>query len=226
MRVIHILMTYAGQMGAIQFIENLDRTTLTISDEEFERNVEAAVSAIAERDKDEPPSALQLQHIQALEKATGAEQELARSTPRPLEQFKSTEIHEPVTTPGEKIAVSGLLKTIQKPLSSIGRIFSDDAVSPHFPGNTRSEESSFQGQEVPRRLSPAVFQPPRSSGEYKRAGDTFQASRTTELSAEDAATRQASAEAAEALRIQRTEHKDVVEYGFNHYKILSALIPV
>ncbi|RAL63813.1 hypothetical protein DID88_003456 [Monilinia fructigena] len=36
-------------MGAIQFIENLDRTTLTISDEDFERNVEAAVSAIAEK---------------------------------------------------------------------------------------------------------------------------------------------------------------------------------
>ncbi|KAL1643745.1 hypothetical protein SLS58_004761 [Diplodia intermedia] len=36
-------------MGAIQFIENLDRTSLTITDEEFEKNVEAAVSAIAER---------------------------------------------------------------------------------------------------------------------------------------------------------------------------------
>jgi hypothetical protein len=37
------------QLGAVQFIENLDRTTLTISDEEFEQNVEAAVSAIAEK---------------------------------------------------------------------------------------------------------------------------------------------------------------------------------
>ncbi|KAK3048369.1 hypothetical protein LTS18_012952, partial [Coniosporium uncinatum] len=36
-------------MGAVQFIENIDRTSLTISDDEFEKNVEAAVSAIAER---------------------------------------------------------------------------------------------------------------------------------------------------------------------------------
>src|SRR4051794_5884111 len=42
-------------MGAIQFIENMDRTTLTISDDDFERNVEAAVSAIAERHKLESP---------------------------------------------------------------------------------------------------------------------------------------------------------------------------
>lgn len=37
--------------GAIQFIETLDRTSLTVSDEEFEQNVEAAVSAIAEQNR-------------------------------------------------------------------------------------------------------------------------------------------------------------------------------
>src|SRR5690349_15898664 len=42
-------------MGAIQFIENMDRTTLTITDEEFENNVEAAVSAIAEKHRAESP---------------------------------------------------------------------------------------------------------------------------------------------------------------------------
>src|SRR4051812_39260411 len=42
-------------MGAIQFIENMDRTTLTISDEDFEANVEAAVSAIAEKHRAESP---------------------------------------------------------------------------------------------------------------------------------------------------------------------------
>ena len=39
-------------MGAIQFIENLDRTSLTINDDDFEKNVEAAVSVIAERHKE------------------------------------------------------------------------------------------------------------------------------------------------------------------------------
>ncbi|RMD42757.1 hypothetical protein DV735_g2389, partial [Chaetothyriales sp. CBS 134920] len=38
--------------GAIQFIEGLDRTSLTVSDEEFERNVEAAVSEIAAQNRE------------------------------------------------------------------------------------------------------------------------------------------------------------------------------
>src|SRR4051812_31600048 len=42
-------------MGAIQFIENMDRTTFTITDDEFEANVEAAVSAIAEKHRSESP---------------------------------------------------------------------------------------------------------------------------------------------------------------------------
>lgn len=46
--------TNSRQMGAIQFIENLDRTSLTISDEEFEKNVEAAVSAITEGHEQAP----------------------------------------------------------------------------------------------------------------------------------------------------------------------------
>ena len=35
-----------------QFIESLDRTTLTVSDDEFEKNVELAVSAIAEQNRE------------------------------------------------------------------------------------------------------------------------------------------------------------------------------
>lgn len=42
-------------MGAVQFIENMDRTTLTITDAEFEQNVEAAVSAIAEKHRASSP---------------------------------------------------------------------------------------------------------------------------------------------------------------------------
>ena len=37
--------------GAIQFIESLDRTTLTVSDEDFERYVENAVAEIAEQNR-------------------------------------------------------------------------------------------------------------------------------------------------------------------------------
>ena len=59
-------------MGAVQFIENLDRTSLSISDEEFEVNVEAAVSAIAEKHQasealpPSPPPQAQLSEKSAL----------------------------------------------------------------------------------------------------------------------------------------------------------------
>jgi Rab5 GDP/GTP exchange factor len=197
-------------MGAIQFIENLDRTTLTISDEEFEVNVEAAVSAIAEkheaREAPRPHSPVQIS-----EKASMSRPEVIHrrsndgetSTPR-----RSISSHDTDNGDGqdEKAAMSGLLRTIQRPLTSIGRIFSEEGTTSQtgpartpLPGNTP-------------RLSPA----PRTSTE--RAGSPFRMAATgseernsSRLNAEDAAARQASAEAAEAHRIQRAEHANVVE---------------
>lgn len=199
-------------MGAIQFIENLDRTALTVSDEDFERNVEAAVSAIAERHKEEQPQASSL--AQLSEKSGPSRPEVVIRNSMEAERYPSTR-----PTNGdlggeaadENAAVSGLLRTIKRPLSSIGRIFSEDLNSPQYPGTLRTQELSTHPPETPRRLSPAVFQPPGNSSEGSRSYDEPQLDRTPWLSAEDAAARQASAEAAEAHRIQNAEHQDVVE---------------
>jgi len=84
------------------------------------------------------------------------------------------------------------------------------------PGSRPGQKPTIQ-PEPPRRLSPAVFQPPRDSGEFRRSQDDPRQDSSTEhnhmhkMNAEDAAARQASAEAAEAQRIQRNEHKDIVE---------------
>jgi hypothetical protein len=199
-------------MGAIQFIENLDRTALTISDTEFEKHVEAAVSAIAEKNKQDELTI----------------QSTTEPTPR-----SSTEVDEkgfilkkpPEGMDGadEKAAVSGLLRTIQRPLSSIGRIFSEDNSSSstvgQSSGSLRVQELSAHPPETPRRLSPAVFQPPRSSSELRHSSEESRTPRTPRFSAEDAAARQASAEAAEAHRIQRAEHNNVVEYDFVTFNI-------
>jgi hypothetical protein len=196
-----------SQLGAVQFIENLDRTTLTISDEEFERNVERAVSAIAERhqaEAAEPPLPNQLS-----EKSGPSRPEVTprhsiegeSSAPR-----KSTSSNEYESSDGldEKAAMSGLLRTIQRPLSSIGRIFSEEPTASQsgpartpLPGNTP-------------RLSPA----PRASSDNPRAQQHTSpqnGNSRNRMTAEDAAARQASAEAAEAHRIQRAEHSNVVE---------------
>ena len=107
-------------MGAIQFIENLDRTALNITDDEFERNVENAVSAMAERD----PASGDPAHDQA-------EDDEARAFVHgPNEWSKSPKAPEDPSRrigldPGESSAAGSILQSVQRPLNSIGRIFSD-----------------------------------------------------------------------------------------------------
>lgn len=98
-------------MGAVQFIENLDRTALTISDDEFERHVEASVAVIAERQTSHNPGEAQGPLLN-----TGD-----RSTLR-------TVSHSPSRLPRSdgNGAVQGLIRNIQRPLSNIGRMFSDE----------------------------------------------------------------------------------------------------
>ena len=180
--------------GAIQFIESLDRTTLTVSDEEFERNVEIAVSEIAAQNREAEAISPRATFS---EKSTLAEPEL---TPRNSMDVTSSS---PVRRESSRLnnsldggsddSVAGLLRTIQKPLSTIGRIFSDQETS-----QERRHPASPAPPQSGARLSPAVFQPPRDSG-------------TPSYDAQEAAARQASAEAAEARRIQRAEHKTVVD---------------
>ena len=217
-------------MGAIQFIENLDRTSLTISDQEFEKNVEAAVSVIAERHKEveilsPPPPPRPPTHPQISEKSGLSHPEViprnsieaeystsrrptsSREYPRSLAGNDGSDDH---------TAVSGLIRTIQKPLSSLGRMFSDDPSNPQQSGSRAQPGPLFQ-PDSPQRLSPAVFQPPRNSNdvlgpseELKMIEESNQRCET-KLGAEDVAAHQASAESAEAQRIERAEHQNVVE---------------
>ncbi|KAH6678442.1 hypothetical protein B0J14DRAFT_473696 [Halenospora varia] len=192
-------------MGAIQFVENLDRTTLTISDEEFEQNVEAAVSAIAEKHQAaeivEPPPPTQLSEKSTLsrpEVTPRHSMEGESSAPR-----RSTSSNE-YSGDDEKAAMSGLLRTIQRPLSSIGRIFSEEPSS----SSTGPARTPLPGNTP--RMSPnprvSMDSPAGQPQQTPHNGNT-----RARMSAEDAAARQASAEAAEAHRIQRAEHANVVE---------------
>ncbi|KAI1377632.1 hypothetical protein F4677DRAFT_415034 [Hypoxylon crocopeplum] len=185
-------------MGAIQFIENMDRTTLTISDEEFEKNVEAAVSAIAEKHRaEESPAQPQSQQSEKPglyppgPSSTRPSLDIdGSSTPR-----RSTSSNDENDSSEEGPAISGLLRSIQRPLSSIGRIFSDDPS-----GAGPSSPARPPQPDTPSRLSP------RPSTDMRPSMDVRQ-----RLSAEEAAARQASAEVAEAQRIHRAEHNNVVE---------------
>lgn len=181
-------------MGAIQFIENLDRASLTISAEEFERNVEAAVAEIAERPP--PPS---------------PPPKPRRSTEQ-RDTRPSRENTDPEGAGEEKAAVAGLLRTLQKPLTTIGRIFTDDgsssshgggpAVTPQ-PGNTPRHSPNPDPDDA---LLTAVGGRRHQQNSRRRLDGG-----NARLSAEEAAARQASAETEEAARIGRMEYEHVVE---------------
>lgn len=229
-------------MGAIQFIENLDRTFLTVSDEDFEISVEAAVSVIAERHKEVEipplPPPRHPTHPQISEKSGLSQPEVVPrnsieaeySTPRRPASSRDYP-RSPAGNDGsdDHTAVSGLLRTIQRPLSSLGRMFSDDPSNQQQPGTRMQSGFAFQPK-PPQRLSPAVFQPPRNSNdmirpsEEPREVEKSSQSHERKLSAEDAAARQASAESAEAQRIQRAEHQDVVESVQIPKRILNVLL--
>lgn len=207
-------------MGAVQFIENLDRTSLTVSEENFERNVEAAVFAIAERHKEEETP--QSKSHSLSEKSGLSEPEMA---PRdsieagyvnPVRLGSSRGGDPSSDGSDESTAVNGLLRTIQKPLSSIGRIFSEDVPRLQSLGRSGLPDTNSQPISSPG-LSPAVFQPPRNSNELSRPLESLRGSedirygQENRLTADANSARQASAESAEAERIQRTEHEDVIE---------------
>lgn len=184
-----------------------------MSDEEFERNVEAAVSAIAERNRESEP----------LEVKTPEQPTTPRPPARPQPAGPSRKETSQSSDDDTSAPVAGLLRTIQKPLSTIGRMFSDEGEA-----TSQSQDRPLQPAATPQsgiappRLTPNVYQPPRSSSEGRQSGDELAARApgdgsgakkklTRVLDAQDAAARQASAEDAEARRIQRAEHNTVVE---------------
>jgi Rab5 GDP/GTP exchange factor len=232
--------------GAIQFIESLDRTSLTVSDDEFEKNVEIAVSEIAAQNRETEALSPRASFT---EKGSVAEPELTprnsmevtTASPRRSMQLDRNASSASAAGGGsdDSDAVAGLLRTIQRPLSTIGRIFSDTdtnaGVGPDQsgPGGTygtppaRSSplamgQTASDGTPLPsaaglpeRRPSHPnnIMGPPGSRGRQaaSAAAGTGQGGEAPVYDAQEAAARQASAEAAEARKIQRAEHRTVVE---------------
>ncbi|EFX01654.1 guanine nucleotide exchange factor [Grosmannia clavigera kw1407] len=210
-------------MGAIQFIENMDRTTLTITDEEFEQNVEAAVSAIAEKHRAASPplpvpplSEKDEVDSQRLLPRGGGPSSSASGAGRLSTDIDAARLS--MSMPGrsfsadgdeDRDAITGLLRTIQRPLSTIGRIFSDESVSP----------SNARGRSPAPNLRAGVPGRSPTASEFGSAGDLSapseqsptSASSRHALPAEEAAARQASAEVEEAQRLHRVEHASVVD---------------
>ena len=195
-------------MGAIQFIENLDRTALTISGSEFERNVEMAVSAIAERHREEVP--LSERHLDIKTPASSEVEMVAHTLTQTAESAEKGL--------DSGIAMTGLLRTMQKPLTSMGRIFSEEKpTSQHSLKGTRPEDTPRLDSSPSTGLSPVVFQPPRNSSDGRRTPDDIRdtPNNTTTQAAKsignDIRLGQTSSEVVQVQRLRRDEHNDVVE---------------
>jgi hypothetical protein len=189
-------------MGAIQFIEGLDRTSLTITDEEFEKHVEEAVKSIAEKHKEEEtPPPLPLHRLPPPgspgllpnEKGGPSRPEVTprnsleaeQATPRrsTSSRRKKEDVEEEKE---EENAALAVLRTIQRPLSTIGRIFSDDGAATASSGPA---------------ATPSRTPIPPSENEKQQKP----------LTAEELASRQANAEARQAREISAREEKNLVE---------------
>jgi hypothetical protein len=243
-------------MGVVTFIESLDRTSLTISDADFEHNVEQAVSAIAEghrADERPQPSTAPVPGLHHLsEKSTPSRPEVTsrnsmdgeRSSPR-----KSSSRNRPQQPPRQSSyqdqsqkqtqqqkqhnqsndtiygtgmqddefdAVGGLLRSIQKPLSSIGRIFSDD-------GGERRERSEHnrerdRDRDNSSRETPPPMPPRSTTSPYpgnNNSNNSTARQHTDEerayARAEREALKRASVEAEEERKARAREGRLVVE---------------
>ena len=199
-----------SQMGAVQFIENLDRTSLSVSDDEFERNVEAAVSAIAEKhDREERRSKSPLRQLS--EKAAPSRPEVnsrnslegERSSPRRANPQRRAATKEE----SDESGASGLLRTIQKPLSSFGRIFSDDT-------NTTTPSGKSPLPTLPPRQTLSTTPENQSSNGAQNASvapDTPAETNQTQLNEEVSEATRISVETAQAQHISQAEHQTVVD---------------
>ncbi|KAF2396562.1 hypothetical protein EJ06DRAFT_533821 [Trichodelitschia bisporula] len=218
-------------MGAIQFIENLDRTSLTVSDADFEKNVEAAVSAIAERHSMEEQRHLAAQaesdskqrsispHLAVSEKSTISRPEVTprnsldaeRSLPhrghsRNPSANTSFPRSDDEAEPTDNAAVAGLLRTIQRPLSTIGRMFSDDA----------GAADRALDRDKTSLASPVLASTPRGSDEVRRSAETRRGAPSPGLQpppqlSDEQVIRQASMDTEEARKVRLRKEGHLVE---------------
>lgn len=163
------------------------------------------MSAIAEKHQvEEAPSS---PPVKISEKAAPSRPEVVRqsmeaepSTPR-----RSTSSYDSSSDGPDEKAISGLLRTIQRPLSTIGRIFSD---SDHGSSSSTSANNAAR--------TPSSSNTPRGASPYpeKQSVETPNVPRrpvTAGGKGEVEAARRASAETFQAQKLHRAEHNNVVE---------------
>lgn len=191
--------------GAVSFIETLDRSSLSISDEEFNKNVDISVKNMA----DKSMSALEVANLNINPPRTPVQ--TYATSPQRVDSPKSNLVDvsdaaqrkTPTSgrsTPGAGLAPSTVLQNsaglLAAPFKSLGRLFESEPTSP-APTPTPESQS----------LQPEPIHPTPTYPEDKKEGDK----KSHKPSPEELAARQVSAEEQEARRISQLEFDSVVE---------------
>ncbi|RPA71886.1 hypothetical protein BJ508DRAFT_82745 [Ascobolus immersus RN42] len=192
-------------MGAIHFIETLDQSSLTITPEEFERHVESAVARIAERAPSPPPPAppRSSDGPPPLPPRTPTNELNEKGPQAPIARLPIPFINNGGGSgnngDSEDEGIAGnVLRTLQRPLSTIGRIFSDNGAPPETPPRGGSPNPGGYLGSSPGRLNAGPTGGPGGAGGDPRFAE------------QEAAARQASREAEEARMVSRREEEGVV----------------
>ncbi|BFZ65479.1 hypothetical protein YB2330_006652 [Saitoella coloradoensis] len=199
--------------GAVGFLEGIGRGDLTVSDEEFERNVEGAIRAIAEEDA----------HLAAI--ASPSEPSTPPPVTTPPTEEPEAEIEAPVvvTTPRPLLAPtreilsksSNAIKTISKPLSGIGSRFwsTAAAVSESVRGAAQVTDDEGEEKEDKARGGTGLDEGDGGDRPPSPARRATLATQVTPFTAlpPDLTAESASMETYEAERRAREEHAETVE---------------
>ncbi|KAG6336024.1 hypothetical protein ID866_3059 [Astraeus odoratus] len=147
-------------MGAVQFIETMDHTSLSnITQEEFERNVEAAIRSL-------PPSSPKAVSSTPLIVSLSSSSHAGEESAQPLALRTPSQVQAQSLSEDARRLLQKTGDAVSKPLNAIGRIFSEafDEKMTYLPGpfapfelaRERSQEATGEGSDGRR---PAPDQP-------------------------------------------------------------------
>lgn len=196
--------------GAVSFIETLDRSSLSISDDEFNKNVDASIKSMADKAENSlNPGVYSSKNPPLTPTQTHTHTPESGASPRKSSKVKGSNIannykgHDGDGTPTGSLTPSAVLHgsagLLAAPFKSLGKFFESEPVSP-VPSPGPGELNSQRPRVVP------PDRPVQSKDKVDESGK-----KSPKASPEELAARQVSAEEQEALRISELEFESVVE---------------
>ncbi|KAK9350390.1 hypothetical protein V1523DRAFT_83541 [Lipomyces doorenjongii] len=189
--------------GAISFIESLDRNALNITDEEFEERVVQSVAMIQEKaDRRDAHNDLPTSPRTSTS-ATGLQ---ARTQTPPSRPFSPADMADVASGVASQVQ-EALSATFTAPFKQFSKLFDGDDTD----DEERKQSIISRTRNFARRTSSTSQARPQSPHQPSSNDHRRSASSGSQIDPTAAAARQATQETRESKRIEKQEHKNVVE---------------